>query len=328
MQCGAACLAMVCNFFNYRCTVDWIEEYCQATIDGVSMNDITQSAIRLGFNAVSARVTTDNLARLPYPLPAVLFWNRNHFVVLYKVSRKGRCFHIADPAKGKIKYTREEFEKHWECTTADGAQAGFAMFFDPIDEVESPPPPRRKKRSFRFLARYMSPYRRHFVQIGLGLLLGCLLQLIMPFLTQSIVDIGITHRDIGFIWLVLLGELAIVIGRTSADIIRRWLLTHVSMSVNISLVSDFFIKLLKLPMTFFETKMMGDLLQRINDHSRVQNFMTGQLLGIIFTIFQFRGVRCGAVCLQPGNFPCFSGRKPALRTVDNTLSAQTQDARL
>lgn len=118
-------------------------------------------------------------------------------------------------------------------------------------------------------------------------MLGCLLQLIMPFLTQSIVDIGIKHNDIGFVWLVLLGELMIVIGMTATDFIRRWLLLHISMRINISLVSDFFIKLLKLPMSFFDTKLMGDLMQRIGDHARVQNFLTGQVLNVIFTFLSF-----------------------------------------
>lgn len=121
----------------------------------------------------------------------------------------------------------------------------------------------------------------------MGLLLGCLLQLIMPFLTQAIVDIGIKHNDIGFVWLVLLGELMIVIGMTATDFIRRWLLLHISMRINISLVSDFFIKLLKLPMSFFDTKLMGDLMQRIGDHARVQNFLTGQVLNVIFTFLSF-----------------------------------------
>ena len=144
-----------------------------------------------------------------------------------------------------------------------------------------------KKRSFNFLLGYILQYRKYFIQIISGLLLGCLLQLIMPFLTQAIVDIGIKHNDIKFIWLVLLGELMIVIGRTATDFIRRWLLLHISMRINISLVSDFFIKLLKLPMAFFDTKLMGDLLQRIEDHSRVQNFLTGQVLNVVFTFLSF-----------------------------------------
>lgn len=141
--------------------------------------------------------------------------------------------------------------------------------------------------SFRFLMGYLKQYRQYFVQIALGLLVGSLLQLILPFLTQAIVDLGIKHQDIRLIWLILLGELMIVIGRTSTDFIRRWLLLHISMRINISLVSDFFIKLLKLPMSFFDTKLMGDLLQRMGDHSRVQSFLTNQTLGVMFTTLSF-----------------------------------------
>ncbi len=285
MQCGAACICMVCNYFGMKSTLEWIESYCKPMKDGISMKGLTDSARNLGFDAVAARVPTERLGSLP--LPAVLHWNQNHFVVLYKVSRKGERYHIADPAKGKIKYSREEFGRHWESTTVDGEPAGIAMFFDPIDTVEEPLPSRPKKRSFGFLLGYLRQYGRYFFQIGLGLLLGCLLQLVMPFLTQSIVDTGIKHSDMGFIWLVLLGELMIVTGRMSADFIRRWLLMHISMRINISLVSDFFIKLMNLPMSFFDTKLMGDLLQRIGDHSRVQNFLTNQVLGIVFTMLTF-----------------------------------------
>ncbi|MDE6800530.1 MAG: ATP-binding cassette domain-containing protein, partial [Phocaeicola sp.] len=143
------------------------------------------------------------------------------------------------------------------------------------------------RRSFRFLLSYILQYKKYFSIIFLGLLLSCILQLIMPFLTQSIVDIGISHKDIGFIWLILLGEFTIVLGRTATDFIRRWFLLHISMRINISLVSDFFIKLLKLPMSFFDTKLLGDLLQRIGDHSRVQSFLTNQVLSIMFSMLSF-----------------------------------------
>lgn len=142
-----------------------------------------------------------------------------------------------------------------------------------------------KQKSFQFLLRYLEEYRKYLIQIIFGLVLGCLLQLILPFLTQAIVDIGIKYQNVGFIWLILLGELMIVIGRTATDFVRRWLLLHISMRINISLVSDFFIKLLKLPMSFFDTKLMGDLLQRIGDHSRIQSFLTNQVLGFVFTFF-------------------------------------------
>ena len=141
--------------------------------------------------------------------------------------------------------------------------------------------------SIKFLSKYIVQYKKHFIQITFGLVLGAILQLTLPFLTQSIVDIGIKNNDIGFIWLVLLGELMIVTGKTATDFVRRWLLLHISMRINISLVSDFFIKLLKLPMSFFDTKLMGDLLQRISDHSRIQSFLTNQALGVLFLSFSF-----------------------------------------
>ena len=162
------------------------------------------------------------------------------------------------------------------------------MFLNPTDkfgEIQSQE--LVEKRSFSFLFCYITKYRKYFIQIILGLLLGCVLQLVMPFLTQSIVDIGITHKNINFVWLVLIGELMIVTAKTITDFIRRWLLLHISMRINISLVSDFFIKLLKLPMSFFDTKLMGDLMQRMNDHERIQSFLTSHILSTIFSILSF-----------------------------------------
>ena len=207
---------------------------------------------------------------------------------LYKTSNK--FFFVADPAKGLIKYPINEFKKHWCGTVTNCMEKGVVILFRPtsrfysnhIDSTKNTPP-----RSFKFLFRYITSYKQYFIQIVAGLAIGCVLQMIMPFLTQAIVDLGIRHEDIGLIWLILLGELMIVIGRTATDFIRRWLLLHISMRINISLVSDFFIKLLKLPMSFFDTKLMGDLLQRIGDHTRVQNFLTGQVLNIIFTFLSF-----------------------------------------
>ena len=146
---------------------------------------------------------------------------------------------------------------------------------------------KKEKRSFRFLLGYVKKYRKYFGQIVLGLVVGSLLQLVLPFLTQSIVDVGIKNQDIGFVWLILLGQLMLTISRTAIDFIRRWLLLHISLRINISLLSDFFIKLLKLPMSFFDTKLMGDLMQRMSDHSRVNKFLTQQTLNITFAIFTF-----------------------------------------
>ena len=285
MQCGIACLQMICSYYHKKYTLEQLADCCFATTEGVSLLGISEAACKLGLNTTCGRMTIEQLAQAP--LPCILHWNQNHFVVLYKI-RRGKSFYIADPGKGKIRYTKEEFRRHWISTTSQGEEKGVAMFLEPTpefgrlkgDEAEG-------IHSFRFLMGYLKQYRRYFVQIALGLLVGSLLQLILPFLTQAIVDLGIKHRDIGLIWLILLGELMIVIGRTSTDFIRRWLLLHISMRINISLVSDFFIKLLKLPMPFFDTKLMGDLLQRMNDHSRVQSFLTNQTLSVMFTMLSF-----------------------------------------
>ena len=190
-----------------------------------------------------------------------------------------------------ITYTLDEFKKHWLSTNTNGEDKGIAMFLETtpaffaykMQNEENI----KEKRSFRFLLGYVKKYRKYFGQIVLGLVVGSLLQLVLPFLTQSIVDVGIKNQDIGFVWLILLGQLMLTISRTAIDFIRRWLLLHISLRINISLLSDFFIKLLKLPMSFFDTKLMGDLMQRMSDHSRVNKFLTQQTLNITFAIFTF-----------------------------------------
>ena len=286
MQCGTACLFMICHHYGLNISLDEIDALCMPTKEGMSMLGLKESAKKLGLKCSALKAPLAILSQLQ--LPCLLHWNQNHFVVLYELGKKGKKFKIADPGKGLISYSRKEFEDHWISSEHDGEPCGIVMELIPTESfhkqmAEHVP----KKRSFRYLLEYIKQYRKYFVQIILGLLLGCILQLILPFLTQAIVDVGIKNGDIGFIWLVLLGELMIVIGRTATDFIRRWLLLHISMRINISLVSDFFIKLLKLPMSFFDTKLMGDLLQRIGDHSRVQKFLTGQVLNIIFTFLSF-----------------------------------------
>lgn len=248
---------------------------------------MSQAASELGFETASVRLSPGELSQSP--LPAILHWNQNHFVVLYRIDRRGR-YHIADPGKGLLTYSRDEFMRRWASTRSGDEDRGIALLLQPgprFGQSDAESEQAGERRSFRFLVGYIKQYRGYFAQIFLGLLLGCVLQLAMPFLTQAIVDRGIHDADIGLIWLILLGELMIVTGRTATDFIRRWLLLHISMRINISLVSDFFIKLLKLPMSFFDTKLMGDLLQRMSDHSRVQSFLTGQTLGVMFTMLSF-----------------------------------------
>ena len=285
MQCGVACLAMISHQYGKKISLSEASLYCHAKATGVSLKSIYDGAKAIGLDSRASCISVNELSHSDKP--CILHWNQHHFVVLYKV-KGGRKFYVADPGKGLIKYDRNEFERHWVSTMSDGENKGIAMFFEPLTDFYRENDDRiEEKRSFKFLASYVLEYRRYFMQVFFSLLFVCVLQLVMPFLTQSIVDLGIAHKDVNLIWAILLGELAIVIGKTSTDFIRRWLLLHISMRINISLVSDFFIKLLKLPMSFFETKLMGDLLQRMNDHSRVQLFLTNQLLGVVFTFFSF-----------------------------------------
>ena len=288
MQCGIACLQMVCKYFGREYSLDSLSKLCFATTEGVSMLGINEAANTLGLHTISARVTTTMLGKAP--LPSILHWDQNHFVVLYKV-KKGKKFYVADPGKGLVTYGLDEFKQHWISTKSNGEDKGIAMFLETTpafftykmeDEEHI-----KEKRSFRFLLGYVRKYRKYFGQIILGLVVGSLLQLVLPFLTQSIVDVGIKNQDIGFVWLILLGQLMLTISRTAIDFIRRWLLLHISLRINISLVSDFFIKLLKLPMSFFDTKLMGDMMQRMNDHTRVNNFLTQQTLNITFAVLTF-----------------------------------------
>ncbi|ROS88792.1 peptidase domain-containing ABC transporter [Bacteroides acidifaciens] len=286
MKCGPSCLQMIFEYYGLIVSDNTIDHLCSATKEGVSLLSLQEAALNYGFECFCVKLNIDKLAEITKP--CILHWEQNHFVVLYEVSKDDKRYIIADPKKGIITYSREHLFNHWSYASSKEEMCGIAMIFNPphkiikINECNG-----IKKRSLRFILGYIKQYQKHIFQIFVGLLLGCILQLIMPFLTQWIVDIGIRHKDIGFIWLVLLGELMIVIGRTATDFIRRWLLLHISMRINISLVSDFFIKLLKLPMSFFDTKLMGDLLQRIGDHSRVQNFLTGQVLNIVFTFLSF-----------------------------------------
>ena len=285
MQCGIACLAMICKHYGKEFSIETLSRYCFASTEGVSLLGISEAANKLGLHSVCGRVSMEQMQQAP--LPCILHWNQNHFVVLYK-QKQGKKFYIADPGKGLITYNRKEFVEHWVSTRSQGEEKGIAMFIQPTPVFyEQEGEQQKEKRSFKFLFGYLRQYRRYFGQILLGALVGCLLQLVFPFLTQAIVDVGIAQKNLNIIYLILLGQLMLTVSRTAVDFIRRWILLHISVRINISLVSDFFIKLLKLPMSFFDTKLMGDLMQRMGDHSRVEKFLTNQMLNVAFSLLGF-----------------------------------------
>ena len=285
MECGIASLAMICAYYGKKISFAYLSKVCIPTHEGTSLQGIKEAGEKLGLESTCGLLTIEDIKKINKPL--ILHWHQNHFVILYKTSKDGKFFFIADPAKGKIRYNLSHFKHYWISTRQGDNEKGIAMYMATTPSFYCNNDQNDTQHSLKFIYSYIRQYRKYFTQIILGLLVGCILQLIMPFLTQWIVDKGIRYKDIDLIWLILLGELMIVIGRTATDFVRRWLLLHISMRINISLVSDFFIKLLKLPMSFFDTKLMGDLLQRIGDHSRVQNFLTGQVLNVVFTFLSF-----------------------------------------
>lgn len=299
MQCGSACLQMISSYFGKEFNSLFFSEICHVTTEGVSMLGIKEAAKHIGLCTTSGYIKIEVLQNKN--LPCILHWNQNHFVVLYKV-KKGSKFFVADPSKGLTSYNIEEFKKCWIETVFNKEEKGIAMFFEPTPSFYEKKGncEEKSKPSFQFLFGYINQYRNYLLQIIWGLLVGCAFQLILPFLTQSIVDVGIKTQDIGFIWLILIGQLMLTFSRTAVDFIRRWLLLHISMRINISLVSDFFIKLLQLPMSFFDTKLMGDLMQRMGDHNRVQDFLTSKALNVFFSALSF--IVFGIVLFLYNNF--------------------------
>ena len=291
MDCGPSCLAIIAKHYGRKVEREQLREICSLGKDGVSLLGISKAAETIGFKTIGGRLSFEMLSQ-EAPMPCIVHWNQNHFVVVYKIKkhRKGRySVYVADPGKGLVTYTKEEFCEHWISTKTNGEEKGVVLLLEPTEQFYAQKDAKTisTQNRVKFLWGYLKKYKRFFTQLILGLLLGSLLQLVFPFLTQAIVDTGIGGKDIGFVWLVLLAEMMLLFSRTAIEFIRSKILLHISTRINISLISDFFIKLMKLPMKFFDTKLMGDLLQRIEDHRRVEQFLTSSSLSLLFSFFTF-----------------------------------------
>ena len=289
MDCGPSCLRMVAKYYGKSYTLQTLREKSFITREGVSMLGISDAAEAIGFRTTGVRVTLDQL-REEVPLPCILHWNQNHFVVLYDVKRKrGKyVYRIADPATQNVDFEEQELRKCWAVTVDDGEASGAALVLNPSPEFfTNSDEENHGRKSLSFFLRYLSPYKRELLNLLLGLLTVSLLQLAFPFLTQSLVDIGIRDGNIGFITLVLVAQLILSISQLSVEFIRSWILLHMNTRINISLISDFLIKLMKLPLRFFDTKMIGDVMQRIGDHRRIETFLTGSAITTLFSFLSF-----------------------------------------
>lgn len=288
MDCGPASLKMISKYYGKDYSLEYLRQITYKSRDGVSLYAISDAAEKIGFQTVGGRITLDKLNRAL--LPCILYWNQEHFVVLYKIKsksifRKGAKYYISDPAYGHLAYSEEEFKNNWLSTKTDSQDKGIVLLLEPTENFYRQKEEKQAERELKFLFNYFRRYKKYFIQLILGLILGSCFQLIFPFLTQAIVDKGILYKKISFIYLILIAQMVLVISRMSVEFIRRWILLHISARVNISLISDFFIKLMKLPMSYFDTRLTGDLLQRIDDHERVQRFITTRTLDTLFSFF-------------------------------------------
>lgn len=291
MQCGAACLHMICKYWGQEYSLDHLVKLCNIGINGTSLLNMNEVANMLCFKTICKKTDIETL--MIAPLPCILHWNKNHFVVLYKV--KNDQFYIANPSKGFETYNISDFQHLW--IGDDENQNGIAMFMKPTETFFKQKDIEKKVFSnLNFLLKYGKPHYKQFILIIIGLFLVGFLQLVLPFLTQSIVDVGIKERDISLVGLMLLGQLMLVIGRTAIDFARRWVLLHISLRMHIFMIGDFFIKLLKLPMYFFDTKLLGDLMQRMNDHNRLNTFLTQEMLSAAYSTFTFIALTVVLLC--------------------------------
>ncbi len=289
MDCGPACLQMVSAFYGKNYSLSTLRDLSHITRDGVTMLGISDASEAIGFNTMGVKITFKELLK-EAPLPCILHWKQNHFVILYRIKHhKGKSFfYVADPPIGRVKYRKDVFLQKWMSDVKpEEEKKGFCLLLEPTEEFRTKKGEETGMSRLRFIFSYLKPHRKLFSQLVLGMLLGSLFMLIFPFLTQSIIDIGIRNQDINFISLVLLAMMALFLGQISVEFIRGWILLHISTRINISLISDFLIKIMKLPIGFFDTKRTGDLMQRILDHERIQSFLTVSSLSILFSIVNF-----------------------------------------
>lgn len=284
MDCGPTCLRMIADHYGRKYTLQYLREHSYLDREGVSLRGIIEAAETIGMSTMAIKLPFEGESEeepglLDAPLPLVAHWKQNHFVVVYKIDKKHVW--VADPAFGKTKFTVAAFRKHWE----SDKQKGIALLLEPTPAFYEEEGEKVRVDGFWYLLRYLRPYRPLILQLVLALLLGSFFQLLFPFLTEAIVDIGIETQDIDFIYLVLMAQLMLFLGQITVNIIQSWILLHIGTRINISLISDFLIKLMRLPIGFFDQKMIGDLLQRIADQRRIEYFLTTSTLSVLFSLF-------------------------------------------
>ncbi|MDI9338042.1 MAG: peptidase domain-containing ABC transporter [Alphaproteobacteria bacterium] len=283
MDCGPTCLKMMAHFYGKTISIQTIRRLSEFARDGVSLLGIGQAANKLGFKTTGVKLSFKDLFTNA-TLPCIIHWKQNHFVIVIKASKK--FITIADPATGILKLSKTEFLSHWISTkNNDDIGVGIALLMSPTNDFYNLSNEKEKKIGMQRLYNYATQHKQFFIQIFLSLLIGTIIQLIFPFLTQSMVDIGINTHNLNFIYIVLIAQLVLYGSKTCIEFIRSRLLLYISTRVNLSILSEFWIKLMKLPLNYFDTKQVGDIIQRINDHKRIEQFLTYNSVSTIFSVF-------------------------------------------
>ena len=289
-DCGPTCLVIILGYYGKLCNLSKLKELCHKTREGVSLLNMSNAAEALGFHTISSKLNWMQL-RYDVPLPCIVHWNQNHFVVVYKIEKHlGKWYvYVSDPAAGLLKYSEEAFLKSWlEIRSANGGpDKGIALLLEPTPafyERQNNERQTQTKFALKHLLKYLKPHKQNIIQLFLAMIVASLLSLILPFITQSVVDQGVSLGKLGFVKTMLIAQLLIVVGQLANDLIRNWLMLHMTARVSISLISDFLAKLMRLPISFFDTKMTGDIMQRIQDHNRIQDFLTNSLLSIVMAV--------------------------------------------
>lgn len=282
MDCGATCLKMIAKFYGKNYELPYLRERSFIDRDGASLSGLAYAAESIGFKTMAVKLPFKDLIQEDV-VPFIAHWRQRHYVVVYKITNSH--VYIADPAHDKLKLSHKEFQDGWYSDVEGSTEQGVDLLMEATPDFYKMEGEKTDKKTFGFLITYFYPYKKLIFQLFIGLLAGSLLQLIFPFLTQSLVDSGIQYKDVNYVNLILIAQLVMYLSQVSVEFIRGWILLHLSARINISLVSDFLIKLMKLPLGFFDSKMIGDLLQRINDHSRVRDFLTTSTLSTIFSMF-------------------------------------------
>lgn len=285
-DCGATCLKIISKYFGKIQNIQTLRELSETTREGSNLFTLSEAAEKIGFRTLGVKISLEKLQEIP--LPCILHWNSNHYVVLYEATKNKKDWKIkiSDPAHGLLEYKQDEFLKFWIGNNVnESTEEGIALLLEPTPKFHQTGYDIEEKTfGFGLLTKYIWQYKSFVIQLAIGLLAGSLLQLILPFLTQSIVDIGIQNQNLHFIYIILIAQVFLFFGKTALEIIRSWILLHLSTRINISLISDFFIKLMNLPISFFDVRMTGDIMQRINDHHRIERILTTSSLTTLFSL--------------------------------------------